>query len=182
MATGTGTDTDSSPEKRVEEMTQMVAKYLEDLPPRAVPKLANPSGHVVLLTGTTGSLGAYVLARLVDDPAVIRIYALNRPSANGISLQSRQKSALSERGLDLSVLQKSKVVYMEGDTSVPGLGLPQDVYAEVRKERKQFHQIISFFEDANIGDAHYSQRSAHSFVLWVNSHMPALQPGESTSI
>ncbi|EPS94264.1 hypothetical protein FOMPIDRAFT_1055251 [Fomitopsis schrenkii] len=155
VATGSNVDAGCSRETQSGKMAAMAAKYLEGLPTRAVPRLENPSGHVVLLTGTTGSLGAYVLARLVNDSAVDRVYALNRPAAHGQSLQSRQKSALLEHGLDSNVLEHSKVVLLESDLSVPGFSLPQFLYAEMHASvthiihnawRVDFHLVLESFE------------------------------------
>ncbi|EPS94433.1 hypothetical protein FOMPIDRAFT_1038850 [Fomitopsis schrenkii] len=155
IATGHNVDAGYSLETQSEKMAAMAAKYLEDLPSRAVPRLENPSGNVVLLTGTTGSLGAYVLARLVDDPAVDRVYALNRPAVDGRSLQSRQKSALQERGLDANALEHSKVVLLEADLSVSGFSIPQDLWAEMHASvthvihnawRVDFNLVLESFE------------------------------------
>lgn len=100
-------------DKAVEAMLEMVEKYTKDFPAH-VPSAPAPKKDVVLLTGTTGGLGASLLFSLVDSPDVERIYAVNRKGEG--SLESRQKSVLEERGIDVErVLTSSKVKYVEID-------------------------------------------------------------------
>jgi len=66
-------------------------------------------GAVVLLTGSTGALGSYLLSSLAENPDVSRVYALNRGSDQS-SLLERQRSTLDCRGLDCSILGEGKVV------------------------------------------------------------------------
>jgi hypothetical protein len=86
---------------------------------------------VVLLTGTTGGLGSYFLSQLLQDAAVNRVYAFNRPSSSGTSLE-RQMSAFADRGLDVALLASPKLVFVEGDAAESGLGLPKDKFEELK--------------------------------------------------
>jgi nucleoside-diphosphate-sugar epimerase len=52
----------------------------------------NDQKLVIVITGTTGGLGSHLLERCLADPHVERVYALNRPSANG-SLLAKQRDA-----------------------------------------------------------------------------------------
>ena len=90
-----------------------------------------PSKEIILLTGSTGALGTSILAQLVELSSVGRIYALNRTDArNGISLEIRQASALRQRGYDEAILQSDKVVLVEGDTTLPQLGISYELFDE----------------------------------------------------
>ena len=51
---------------------------------------------VVLLTGSTGSLGSFLLSELLKSPAVQRVFVFNRPSSTK-SIEERQKSSFRDR-------------------------------------------------------------------------------------
>ncbi|KAG2093538.1 putative aminoadipate reductase [Suillus discolor] len=89
------------------------------------------SNHGVVLTGSTGGLGSYLLADLLQREDVSVVYAFNRPS-KGTSIQQRQEDAFEDRGLDFSVLQSDKLVYVETDTSHDNLGLDEELYQKIR--------------------------------------------------
>ncbi|KAF9020020.1 acetyl-CoA synthetase-like protein [Hymenopellis radicata] len=82
----------------------------------------------VLITGTTGSLGSYLLAELMQDPKVARVYALNRSSGSHSSSFNRQRQAFVTRGLDESILYSPKLILLGGDVMQPELGLQSNAY------------------------------------------------------
>ncbi|THH13951.1 hypothetical protein EW146_g6322 [Bondarzewia mesenterica] len=93
-----------------------------------------PMHETILVTGTTGSLGTHIFARLVQIPSVNRIYALNRSSGDGLgeSMRKRQIVALERQGLSASLANSPKVVYLEGDIALPGLGLDVSLQADLQ--------------------------------------------------
>lgn len=91
----------------------------------------NDDGHIVLITGSTGGLGSYMLASLLKRQDVTRIYALNRQLMTTTAKQ-RQRSTFEDRGLDTSLLHSQRLVYIEGDTSQEQLGLDRRRYEEVK--------------------------------------------------
>ncbi|KAL0564613.1 hypothetical protein V5O48_017429 [Marasmius crinis-equi] len=66
------------------------------------------SRKVVVITGTTGTLGSCLLADLISDDSVSRVYALNRANKKQ-SLEARQRKAFQEKGLDEKLLDSGKV-------------------------------------------------------------------------
>lgn len=88
------------------------------------------AGAVVLVTGTTGGLGSFLLAQLLENPAVERVYALNRPSAFA-SIAERQRSAFVDKALPVNLLSSEKLVYIETDASQENCGLTSSIYVEV---------------------------------------------------
>lgn len=113
----------------IDDVLEMMAQYSKEFAPHSgVNPL--PPYDVVLVTGTTGTIGSNVLARLVADPRVEKVYGLNRESPT--PLDTRQRIALRERGLDPSVVDSPKVVLLEGTVPQPKLGLPDDLYEELR--------------------------------------------------
>jgi len=88
--------------------------------------------HVVVLTGSTGGLGSYLLASLLQREDVSVVYAFNRPSSGAaFSIQRRQKSSFEDRGLNATLLQSKKLVYVETETSHDDLGLDDELYEKV---------------------------------------------------
>ncbi|KAM0256172.1 hypothetical protein ACHAQJ_005151 [Trichoderma viride] len=118
-----GQDILSQENKAAEEF---VIKYTENLPP---PNTDRPDpleeGQTIILTGSTGSLGSYLLERLCALPRVKKIVVFNRSLDGG---RSRQSSAYAARGLYADF---SKVEFCKTDLSSPGLGLSSAKYNEL---------------------------------------------------
>lgn len=103
-------------------MAQVVQDLTQDLPRMSfVPKTVHETSKLnVLLTGSTGSLGTYLLRALLNDPNVSRIYCLNR-SAN-----ARQIQAESFARLNLGDgIESESVDFIKADYGHVNFGLPQ---------------------------------------------------------
>ncbi|KAJ4474509.1 acetyl-CoA synthetase-like protein [Lentinula aciculospora] len=109
---------------------------------------------VVLLTGSTGNLGAQILSRLLRDCSVDLVYALNRPSTLG-TMMDRHKRRFADKGLDCSALGTDKLILLEGGNGLPNLGLTDNVYDELKNNvtivihnawRLDFNLSLSSFE------------------------------------
>lgn len=92
-----------------------------------------PAGDdvVVLLTGSTGNLGAQILESLLHDPRVKTVYTLDRPSHGSKSLRNRQVGRFLDKGLNASLLNSPRLVSLECEASHRNLGLDASVYNEV---------------------------------------------------
>ncbi|KAI0265422.1 acetyl-CoA synthetase-like protein [Gloeopeniophorella convolvens] len=121
-------------EARGQELQSFVDKYTQNFParPKAGEFASLFKGEVYLLTGTTGGLGSNMLARLLAEPAVVRVYAFNRSSKSSTS-EGRHLSAFTQRGLDATLLASKKLVYIEGDLSKPTFGLSRELYDEIHQ-------------------------------------------------
>ncbi|KAG5652628.1 putative NRPS-like protein biosynthetic cluster [Sphagnurus paluster] len=86
---------------------------------------------VVLLTGSTGNLGSEVLAALLKDERVERVYAFNRPSKGVLTIMDRHVDRFKDRGLDTALLTSDKLVYVSGDATEANLGLDRGQYGLV---------------------------------------------------
>jgi len=113
----------------IDDVLEMMAQYSKEFAPHAGTEPL-PSHDVVIVTGTTGTIGSNVLVQLVADPKVRKVYGLNREGST--PLDARQRIALRDRGLDPSVVDSPKVVLLEGTVSQPKLGLADDLYEELR--------------------------------------------------
>jgi hypothetical protein len=120
------------------DIENMIEKYSVGLGDSASDAVGSPingfsqGDHVVVLTGSTGGLGSYLLASLLQREDVSVVYAFNRPSRGAASSsQERQESGFKDRGLDVALLQSKKLVYVETDTSRDDLGLDKELYQKV---------------------------------------------------
>ncbi|KAI1409738.1 acetyl-CoA synthetase-like protein [Hypoxylon sp. FL1857] len=112
-------------EQAVQTMKSMLEKYTKDLPPANTTKPPPlDDGQTVMVTGTTGALGSYLLHFLISDSNVKKIIALNR-SKDG---QARELQVFEERGLNADF---SKVEFLQADLSLPDLGLGDEKYNEL---------------------------------------------------
>lgn len=111
---------------------KMIEKYSVGLGPICRSDEAVSDHAVVLLTGSTGGLGSFILEALLKHPRVRKIYAYNRPSKNPVTVEKRQEDAFDDKGLDTKILNSEKLVYLEGDSALPTLGLSIELYNEVR--------------------------------------------------
>ena len=112
----------------VDQIENMITQYSNPWP--TVDWNSEP-GMVVLLTGSTGSIGSHILEALLREPRILRIYAFNRPSSRQVSLLDRHRERFEDKGFDKSLLVSQKLVFLEGDASQDGLGVSSLVFNEV---------------------------------------------------
>ncbi|KAF2199797.1 acetyl-CoA synthetase-like protein, partial [Delitschia confertaspora ATCC 74209] len=78
---------------------------------------------VVLLTGSTGSLGTNVLDALCRDVNVKTIICLNRPGRDGQPAEARQQQSCISKGVHLPPESQEKVQYIEAKINQNHFGL-----------------------------------------------------------
>ncbi|KAG2117013.1 putative aminoadipate reductase [Suillus discolor] len=125
----TTVDADADIENMIERYSVGLGNSVTEVDTTAV-NGCSQSDRVVALTGSTGGLGSYLLADLLQREDVSAVYAFNRPS-KGASIQQRQENSFKDRGLDFTVLQSDKLVYVETDTSDDHLGLDKELYQKI---------------------------------------------------
>lgn len=114
------------PCSRTNKLSATISKYTKDLP--AARKGQSPpldDNQTVLVTGTTGSLGSYILDSLIANQGVSRIVALNRDEDGGQCSQAVQHT---NRGLSLDF---TKVDFLCADLSLPTWGIGNGKYFEL---------------------------------------------------
>lgn len=136
------TETDSL---RASRLADLVSKYSDDL----------GDSHVVILTGSTGSLGAYLLHELLRDMSVSKIYCLNRsPDA-----ASRQLKSMQEKGLGAYKQFPRRVEFLQAEFNEERLGLDDEKYGNLLEEvdtiihnawKVNFNHKVEAFEDPHI--------------------------------
>ena len=115
---------------RIGKMEKMLAKYSQDLPQPNNDKTSasREKGLIVVLTGSTGSLGSYLLDCLVANTQVTKIVCLNR----GADSETKQKISNKSRGLITE--WGAKVQFLTTDLSKSNLGLGTNDYKMLVKE------------------------------------------------
>ncbi|KYK57081.1 NRPS-like enzyme [Drechmeria coniospora] len=113
-------------ELEIRTLKRLVGQYASHLPP---PVSGKPDplddGQTVLLTGSTGSLGAHLLHQLCALPKVQKVIALNRGRDGSAS---RQSSINAARGLSTDF---TKVDFLAADLSLADLGLGTAKYEQL---------------------------------------------------
>ncbi|KAE8420307.1 putative NRPS-like enzyme [Aspergillus pseudocaelatus] len=109
-------------ESEVEAMSQMTTQYstFHNRP---------SNDQVVILTGTTGSLGVYILSQLLDNPSVKKIFCLVRATSEHNALD-RVLSSLSSRSLPITNVYK--IAAFPSTLGKEDLGLPATAIDELR--------------------------------------------------
>ncbi|KAK5166578.1 uncharacterized protein LTR77_008121 [Saxophila tyrrhenica] len=115
---------------------------VEDRMRNMIQKYSNFSQHVpvektivgkhIVVTGSTGSLGAHVVAKLASQRSVRTVYCLVRASSIR-SAEARVRRSLQERRLyhELTLSQRSKIVAWPADFGKDNLGLSVQQYDQL---------------------------------------------------
>ncbi len=119
----------------------LVKKYTEELLFTPLEKsIASSEQRTVLLTGSHGSLGSYILDQLLINTNVSKVYCLNR-TGNGLA---RQTSLSRARGL---ATDWEKVHFVSANLSEPFLGTEAETYWEmvhsVNCVIRQYHYLFA---------------------------------------
>lgn len=183
-------------ESRAEKIESLVRKYTADLPAQEpILDVPNPPDtHTVILTGSTGSLGSYLLNELLNDPATAKVYCLNRSA----DAAARQKKSFLEKGLPWDADREVKVEFLQASFGAEKFGLEDSKYDEMLQSvdtiihnawKVDFNHSVSTFEDVHIRGVRrfvdFSLQSAHRAHLhfvssvatisaWNPSHGPAV--------
>ena len=116
-------------------VTSLLSQLCSQLPTRPHSEVRQTVPGAVLVTGTTGSVGAHVLARILQNADHIAVYALVRThnESSPAAVRQRQISAFRTHGLDLSLLDSSHLSIFACNYEADHLGLTDETYAQVRE-------------------------------------------------
>ncbi|KAI0384450.1 putative NRPS-like enzyme [Hypomontagnella monticulosa] len=112
-------------------MAPLLATYQELIRQLPKPKSLVPNEGRdidVILTGSTGTLGTYILRSLLDRPGIGHVFCLNRSQDGGRGVQSFRFMAA---GLTTDGL-KDRVTFVQADLAHPYLGLDDATYQKLR--------------------------------------------------
>ncbi|KXH49398.1 thioester reductase domain-containing protein [Colletotrichum nymphaeae SA-01] len=130
VSKNTSSDSNGDSENHdIHAMEAQLQKYTRDLPKSSAGSKPAPNdkGQTVLVTGTTGALGSYLLDFMEHNPAVSKVVCLNRSDDSG----KRQVKMSAERGLATTW---KKAEFLCVDMSKSNLGLEPEVYDRLLKE------------------------------------------------
>ncbi|KAG8735152.1 hypothetical protein FRC10_010948 [Ceratobasidium sp. 414] len=108
----------------------MINKYDSgwSTPKRSLEARTLPPKERVVVTGTTGALGSYLLAQVLANNQVEKVWALNRGSKD---IMARQRASFEDKLLDVEALKNEKLALLEADLEDEKLGLEAGIYEEV---------------------------------------------------
>ncbi|KAK4233215.1 hypothetical protein C8A03DRAFT_39096 [Achaetomium macrosporum] len=110
-------------------MEALLEKYTHDMTPPS-PDNEKPApaddDQVVIITGTTGALGSYMLDLALHSPRVKKVICLNRSA----DAEARQRKGNASRGL-LTSFPPEKVEFLHADLSRFDLGLGKETYTRL---------------------------------------------------
>ena len=113
-------------------MEAMADKYSQNFPahkPISGTPAAQSIDEVVLVSGTTGRLGAHLLAQLLEKQSVKKVYAINRPAKEDV--RERQRNVFKSWELDESLLESDRAIFLEADFAKPFFGIGEELYNQV---------------------------------------------------
>ncbi|KAJ5145124.1 hypothetical protein N7448_002516 [Penicillium atrosanguineum] len=115
------TGEESEEEDEIHVMQEMIAKYSHFT--QHYPTIAKqPESEVVIVTGATGNLGAFIVADILKRPSVSEVWALVRAPGQAVA-GARLSKALSDRNISLTENEAAKLRAIPGDLSQSNLGL-----------------------------------------------------------
>nr|ASK38699.1 putative nonribosomal peptide synthetase-like protein [Paecilomyces divaricatus] len=168
--------------ERSTRLQQLLDKYIAAMPTMLdEAEKANTGRSTVILTGSTGSLGSYLLTTLLSSPAVSKVVCLNRSSDS----EKRQRAIHNARGQAISWEKedRERVEFLTADLSKPDLGLGDQKYSDLLSEasaiihcswKVDFNHTLSSFEATHIAGVinliTLSAKSAHHApIMFVSS-------------
>ena len=170
-----------SGQSRPDQMEGVFQGYLADLP--IVARHASLSKAItVILTGSTGSLGSYLLDCLLTNNEVEQVYCLNRSE----DAAQRQEHIHKERGLTIDL--GNRVKFLKSDFSAPYFGLSVDDYRKLLATTTHvlhnawpvnFNLALDSFSDTHVRGVRqfidFSSRSTHAAHVYFLSTIGTVQ-------
>lgn len=169
---------------RATRLADLVGKYSDDL----------GKNHAVIITGSTGSLGSYLLHELLRDSSVTKIYCLNRSA----DAAPRQLQSLHEKGLASFSQFPARLEFLQAKFGSERLGLEEDKYNELLSQvdtiihnawKVNFNHRVEAFEDPHIEGVRRlvefslaSERKAHIHFVSSISTIEGYSPENGPSI
>jgi nucleoside-diphosphate-sugar epimerase len=181
QSTASVSESDSEREAR---LSELVSKYSDNL----------GESHTVILTGSTGSLGSYLLYELLRDHSVSKIYCLNRSA----DAASRQLQSLHEKGLATFDHFPRRLEFLQAQFGEERLGLDEAKYELLLQEvdtiihnawKVNFNHQVESFEKPHIEGVRRmvdfsiaSDKTAHIHFISSISTIEGYNPQKGPSI
>lgn len=123
-----GAQVATAPLTREEKIDRMVRKYTQDMshPKESLARPQQAGKYVVILTGSTGSLGTHMLEQLLNNPRVEKVYCLNRSA----DAEERQKASFDTHHHKTAHFNKAS--FLQTDFGKENLGLNDTTYTHLQ--------------------------------------------------
>lgn len=176
-----------------DKLLQTLVSQIEPPSPDTVHTASRPTAgtHTVILTGSTGQLGTYILDALLRNPSVAHVHCLNR----GDDAREKQQDRIKAYGLTPLADNEARLSFWTADLSKGGdLGLQPDVFTQLQQTATlvihnawtvNFNVPLATFEPQMQGVVNLinfvtrSPRSPHLFFLSSISSVMGHYNGES---
>ncbi|KAI1855756.1 hypothetical protein JX265_012201 [Neoarthrinium moseri] len=142
-----------------DEMLELIGQYGNFKALERAPKSS------AIVTGTTGSLGAHVIAKLAMDSSITAIYCLVRAGSDNEAMQRVKKSLIQRRLYhSMTLSSRRKLVALAADLSDSKLGLSVDAYETVKQNLRtvihcawsvNFNMRLTSFVKSNIAGVNH---------------------------
>jgi thioester reductase-like protein len=157
------TDTEQDVIEKSYDQTQHLLEIYLDRAEKEFSRATSPqvhkTSHVVLLTGTTGSLGAFILCQLLKDANVKKVYCVIRGDPN--QMWTRLQKSFRDRSLDVSLLSdKVKVIAL--NFMDKHFGLDQTQFTHLKQEITMV-QHCGWLLDFNMPIDHFNKECIAPF-------------------
>ncbi|KNG89783.1 putative NRPS-like enzyme [Aspergillus nomiae NRRL 13137] len=164
--------TEAQKEAQLQDRDQLLQELIGQ-PAIGTAPTKSPMAHTVLLNGSTGNLGAYMLDTLLRNPTVRHVHCLSRKD-DAIDVQ-RKKSEAYNLNLDMS-----RVSFWAADLSQPDFRLQSDIYQMLQSTTTRvihnswaanFNLSLASFKPNLVGVvnlinfAHNATQSPHLFFI-----------------
>ena len=120
---------DAQRESRLRVRDELLQEYRRRIDQMQSPTTRDqkPDQQVVILTGSTGVLGSYILDSLVANPSICHVFCLNR------KLDSSSYQVEKNKSLGLStLLDPARVTFLTTNLSKSGLGIHEKMLEKLR--------------------------------------------------
>lgn len=116
-----GEHSETKKQALMQERDQMLQDLIGQIKPKTQKhNKASPSTQTVILTGSTGQLGSYLLNALLMSPQVERVYCLNRDD------RARDRQLARSSAYGLATIDDARVTFWKADFSQEDLGLQKE--------------------------------------------------------
>ncbi|CAO3642661.1 unnamed protein product [Cunninghamella blakesleeana] len=154
--------------KRIQQTEDIAKEYIKkankDFPTVAKNEYnQHKQEKVILLTGVTGSLGSFMLAYLLKQPDVKKVYCCIRGN-NDDQLKQRLENAFTSRKLDMSFIKDdpNRVQVLPMKFNEPYLGFGKERYYQLKKEITMI-QHCAWLLDFNMPVDHFDKECIAPF-------------------
>ncbi|KAE8150923.1 hypothetical protein BDV25DRAFT_139358 [Aspergillus avenaceus] len=168
-------------------MDRMVDKYTKSIPALHRDYDLHGEGNTILLTGSTGSFGSYLLDVFLRNPSIRKVYCLNSsPDA-----LHKQMLSFEERDLNVEALSRARVEFLATTLEDEQLGLSRDKYEEISDAidaivhnawKVDFNLPVQSFTNHIEGTRNlaslslYSRKKAHMYFVSSVAAISGLEP------